>query len=72
MDLGLDLGLGGQALRANEIETEVEIEGLGSCGPIPSANPSPVGSPFPRKGPTAVSIARFGVESLGFQLRRSR
>ncbi len=32
MDLGLDLGLGGQALRANEIETEVEIEGIGPCG----------------------------------------
>ena len=32
---------------------------LGPADRIPSANPSPVGSPFPRKGPTAESIVHF-------------
>ena len=29
-------------------------------GPIPSANPTPLGSPFPRKGPRAVSMVCYG------------
>ena len=36
---------------------------------FPSANLSPVGSSFPRKEPTAESIACFCVESLGFHRR---
>ena len=35
---------------------------MGPAGRIhqfPSANPTPLGSPFPRKGPDAVSFARF-------------
>ena len=45
----------------------------GQSHQFPSANPSPVGSPFPRKGPYAASILLSGgAESLGLLQRQSR
>ena len=36
----------------------MSLELVRPCGPIPSANPTPLGSPFPRKGPRVVSFTR--------------